>query len=108
MAAWPPPAASDSSPDDGFQSLRASLAGAQTRAAGDLAGQLVFRILPGGTCELWRGSGEHVKDVAELSVAAVLAAAAEDCERTGFAPSVLLVDQTMCHRCDALCATRRR
>ena len=60
-----------------------------------MAGQLVFRILPGGTCELWRGSGEHVKDVAELSVASVLAAAAEDCERTGFAPSVLLVDQAL-------------
>ena len=83
------------SPDDGFQSLRARLAGAQTRAAGDLAGQLVFRILPGGTCELWRGSGEHVKDVAELSVASVLAAAAEDAERTGLAPSVLLVDQAL-------------
>jgi len=60
-----------------------------------LAGQLVFRILPGGTCELWRGSGEHVKDVAELSVASVLAAAAEDAERTGYAPSVLLVDQAL-------------
>ena len=60
-----------------------------------MAGQLVFRILPGGTCELWRGSGEHVKDVAELSVASVLAAAAEDAERTGLAPSVLLVDQAL-------------
>ena len=95
MAAWPPPVAPAIPPDDGFQSLRARLTGAQTRAAGDLAGQLVFRILPGGTCELWRGSGEHVKDVAELSVASVLAAAAEDAERTGFAPSVLLVDQAL-------------
>jgi len=96
MAAFPPPMPPETPPDnDGLQSLRDRLTGARRRDPGDLAGQLVFRGLLDGTCELWRGSGEHVRDVADATVEAVLATAAEDAERTGFAPSVLLVDQTL-------------
>lgn len=81
--------------NDGLQSLRDRLTGARAREPGDMGGQLVFRRLLGGTCELWRGSGEHVRDVAAATVEAVLATAAEDAERTGFAPSVLLVDSAL-------------